>query len=85
MASSGELKIRILEVFGSDGLPSCGMTDAGRLGQGEGKTEYIGGSKEEIPPGTPRWMLPFALLHRYIPDKMPKSPRNMERYLAKKN
>ncbi|MBI5123356.1 hypothetical protein HZA75_05865 [Candidatus Roizmanbacteria bacterium] len=79
----GETQIRIIEVFGSRGLPSCGMTDAGSLGQGTSETEYIGGCKEEIKPGTPRWMFPISLLYRWIPGRLSKSPRNMQDFNEK--
>ena len=79
----GETKIKIIEVYGSQGLPSCGMTDAALLGQGEVTTEYIGGCEDYIKPGTPRWLFPFYLLYRFIPQKLPKSPRNMEKFLEK--
>ena len=58
------------------------MTDAA-LGQGEKMTGYIGGCEDDIKPGTPRWMFPFALLHRFIPKKLPKSPRNMQKFIEK--
>jgi len=81
VASNGERHIRILEVYGSRGLPSCGMTDAGSLGQGTSGTKYIGGCEEDIKPGTPRWMFPIFLLYRWIPEKLSKSPRNMEEFI----
>jgi len=79
----GKTKIRIIEVYGSMGLPSCGMTDAASLGQGVKKTEYIGGCDEEIMPGTPRWMFPIFLLYRWIPGNLSKSPRNMRNFNEK--
>jgi hypothetical protein len=50
-----EMRVKQLENIGSGGVPSCGVTDAKLLGQGgDGETYYIGGSDEEIPPGTLR-------------------------------
>ena len=83
MEKKGEYKLRILETCGSQGLPSCGETDAGKIGQGEGGTVYIGGSYEKISPGTPRWLFPIFLLHLYTPERLSKSPRNMERHKSK--
>jgi hypothetical protein len=80
----GRIMLNILSQFGSKGLPSCGRTDAGRIGQGTGGNEYIGGSEEEISEGTPIYNLPFWLLGRYLPDKLSKSPRNMEQFLKRK-
>lgn len=40
---------KIIEVYGEDGLPSCGLTDARRLGStGEEQgTTYLGGKKTQ--------------------------------------
>jgi hypothetical protein len=80
----GETLLRIISVYGSDGMPSCGKTDANRLGQnGDGDNDHVGGTSEEVKPGTPFWMLPFALLHKFLPDRPSKSLRNMQKWETK--
>jgi hypothetical protein len=33
---------QVEKVFGREGMPSCGLTDAARLGGGESRTIYVG-------------------------------------------
>jgi hypothetical protein len=78
MTKEGELKLRILQQFGSKGMPSCGLTDAGRIGQdGNTQTIYVGGSTTNIAPDTPKWEMPVSVVHSLTPDRHSKSPRNM--------
>ena len=78
--------IRILEIFGSGGMPCCGITDAGKLGQGEdNQTFYIGRVGQEVDPGTMPWELELSIQHRLAPAGMSKSPRNMEHWLKTHN
>lgn len=40
---------RVAQIFGDKGMPSCGMTDAGKLGVGhEAKTIYIGAKRGKV-------------------------------------
>ncbi len=82
---TGKRRLRILQVFGSSGMPSCGVTDAARLGQdGEADTVYFGDSSEHIEPGTPLYCFPIWLFYRYTPWQLSKSPRNMQKFFEKK-
>lgn len=67
---------RILTVAGSDGLPSCGGTDAGKIGQGEDRTTFLGGASMHIEPGTSPNNIPLHIQHRLVPDRLSKNPRN---------
>ena len=79
-----ETAARIIETCGSEGMPSCGRTDARRLGGGSNtETLNIGGTDYEIEPETPCSHWPFSLLGRLIPHKLPKSPRNFTRWLER--
>ena len=78
-------QMRILQTYGSSGMPSCGMTDAGALGQGENDTCYIGGRSDvTIIPNTPLCKIPIFIQHELIPTDISKSPRNMQRYVKKR-
>jgi len=77
--------LRILQIYGSQGMPSCGMTDAARIGQnGRADTVTMGGSETFIAPGTPVWEMPVAAVHRIAPGGHSKSPRNMRQYFQNK-
>lgn len=80
-----EARARIIWVFGSKGLPSCGATDAKVLNSEGSGTEYVGGVKEEIQPGTPFSFWPVALIQRFLPHRQPKSPRNYQAMLEKRS
>ncbi|MBI4973374.1 hypothetical protein HZC27_02060 [Candidatus Roizmanbacteria bacterium] len=71
----GERALKIIEVWGSCGMPSCGGAHNGQ------QVEFVGGATEEIQPGTPRWMFPFSLIHHFLPYRHSKTPRNMERHI----
>lgn len=76
----------IIMTQGSRGLPSCGCTDARRLGGGENEDSiYIGGTDYRIEPGTPYSFWPFSLLGKLLSHRLPKSPRNYEKWLIKHN
>lgn len=84
MSKEGKLRLNILSQFGSQGMPSCGQTDAGRIGQdGNAETIYVGGSTTNIAPGTPKWEMPVSIVHSATPDNHSKSPRNMNAVIKK--
>ncbi|HNQ31601.1 MAG TPA: hypothetical protein PKG71_02915 [Candidatus Woesebacteria bacterium] len=79
-------RLRILQIYGSEGMPSCGMTDAARIGQdGNAHNATMGGSETYIAPGTPVWEMPTAVVHRIAPGGHSKSPRNMRKFLQKRS
>lgn len=51
----GERALKIIEVWGSSGMPSCGGSHDGQ------QVEFVGGATEEIKPGTPRWNVSIFL------------------------
>lgn len=65
----------ILKVFGNRGLPSCVDHDVA-LNQGDKSSLFISGVSEVVPPGTDLSMIPLSLIHRIMPWRHPKSPRN---------
>lgn len=78
----GRLQMRILETFGSCGLPSCGVTDAAKIGQGVDGACAIGARSDVIIyPGTPQWKMPLRIQKELVPARISKSPRNMEKWL----
>lgn len=79
----GETAARIIKAFGSEGFPSCGLTDAKNLGSGGNQCNTnIGGTDYEIiKPNTSYSFFPFSLLGKLLPHKLPKSPRNYQKFL----